>query len=98
MFLGKQAFCLEVLMVNKNFTLFFFITVILLFSLSNQSFSIPSFARQTNLPCSACQSFIRKVTILQILRTANNGVIAQISYLPWLNTQFSVQYVAYTKF
>ena len=28
----------------------------------------------------------------------SNGLIAQVSYLPWLNTQFSVQYVAYNKF
>ncbi len=28
----------------------------------------------------------------------SNGLMAQVSYLPWLNTQFSVQYVAYTKF
>ena len=28
----------------------------------------------------------------------SNGVIAQVTYLPWLNTQFSVQYVAYSKF
>ncbi len=28
----------------------------------------------------------------------SNGIIAQISYLPWLNTQFTLQYVAYNKF
>ena len=28
----------------------------------------------------------------------SDGLIAQISYLPWLNTQFSLQYVAYGKF
>ena len=28
----------------------------------------------------------------------SNGLIAQVTYLPWLNTQFSVQYVAYSKF
>ncbi len=28
----------------------------------------------------------------------SSAVTAQVSYLPWLNTQFSVQYVAYTKF
>ncbi len=28
----------------------------------------------------------------------SNGLIAQISYLPWLNTQFTLQYVAYNKF
>ncbi len=28
----------------------------------------------------------------------SNGLIAQVSYLPWLNTQFTLQYVAYNKF
>ncbi len=28
----------------------------------------------------------------------SSGLIAQVTYLPWLNTQFSVQYVAYNKF
>ncbi len=28
----------------------------------------------------------------------SNGLIAQFSYVPWLNTKFSVQYVAYNKF
>ncbi len=28
----------------------------------------------------------------------SSGLTAQITYLPWLNTQFSVQYVAYNKF
>ncbi len=28
----------------------------------------------------------------------SNGLIAQVDYLPWLNTQFAVQYVAYNKF
>ncbi len=28
----------------------------------------------------------------------SSGMIAQVTYLPWLNTQFSVQYVAYNKF
>jgi len=28
----------------------------------------------------------------------SNGIIAQVSYLPWLNTEFSIQYIAYTKF
>lgn len=28
----------------------------------------------------------------------SSGLIAQITYLPWLNTQFSLQYVAYNKF
>lgn len=29
---------------------------------------------------------------------SSNGITAQISYLPWLNTQFTLQYVAYNKF
>ena len=28
----------------------------------------------------------------------SNALTAQVSYLPWLNTQFTVQYVAYSKF
>lgn len=28
----------------------------------------------------------------------SNGLTAQVTYLPWLNTQFAVQYVAYSKF
>ncbi len=28
----------------------------------------------------------------------SGGVIAQVDYLPWLNTQFAIQYVAYNKF
>ena len=28
----------------------------------------------------------------------SNGIIAQLSYAPWLNTRFSLQYVAYNKF
>jgi hypothetical protein len=28
----------------------------------------------------------------------SSGLMAQLTYLPWLNTQFSVQYVAYNKF
>ncbi len=28
----------------------------------------------------------------------SSGLTAQVTYLPWLNTQFSVQYVAYNKF
>jgi hypothetical protein len=28
----------------------------------------------------------------------SNGIIAQLSYAPWLNTKFSLQYVAYNKF
>lgn len=28
----------------------------------------------------------------------SNGLTAQVSYLPWMNTQFAVQYVAYNKF
>lgn len=28
----------------------------------------------------------------------SSGLLAQVTYLPWINTQFSVQYVAYNKF
>jgi hypothetical protein len=28
----------------------------------------------------------------------SNGLIAEVDYLPWLNTKFSVQYIAYNKF
>ena len=28
----------------------------------------------------------------------SNGLIAQFNYAPWLNTKFSLQYVAYNKF
>ena len=28
----------------------------------------------------------------------SNGLIAQFNYEPWLNTKFSIQYIAYNKF
>jgi hypothetical protein len=29
---------------------------------------------------------------------ANNGYIAEVNYLPWLNTKLQLQYVGYSKF
>ena len=28
----------------------------------------------------------------------SNGVIAELQFMPWINTRFSLQYVAYQKF
>ena len=46
----------------KNFKVFTIVMGILILSFSNTSYSIPSFARQTNLPCSSCHYVFPELT------------------------------------
>ena len=72
------------LLFNKTVGYF---TVILILALSNVSFSIPSFARQTNLPCSSCHYVYPELTPFGRLFKLNAYTLTGIATIQSTNTQ-----------
>ncbi len=64
-----------------------FLVIVLVFSINNISFCIPSFARQTNLPCSSCHYVYPELTPFGRLFKLNAYTLTGIATIQSTNTQ-----------